>query len=534
MDATTVESVSFDPQAALAPLRRALALRQSLHWTGRGLCLGAAVGALLLLTRHFVVFSTAPRLALAAVCVGAASGAAMALHRRPTTLRAARAADDRFSLNDRLTTALELRESSEPLALLQRRDVSSRIRGLRLSDAASISPARHEIPAASLAVVLFAVTLVLPSATPPRVALARSVPSGLGAGRQAALAHLQVVRRSLMTGLTPVQRSTSGTQLALATLSRLQAQIRAARTQDEALRDVSAAQSRLQRAASGLHPVSHQAARQLAQSLPAYLSRQQKAQATKGGAQLARTLAGLLRHLGGTTKGMTAKEKQQLAAALQAAANAQSSSQLKSDLSQASSALGHNDAKTAGEALKHAAKRLAASPNDRMVKSRLHVTSKQLDGVKNDLSHLHRKQSAPPVGNALHNPTNAPGSSQQGGKDLGGTSGFSSRIGQISHGKGNRSRGTRNGDLRKLGGGLTQAGTASGKANAVVFVPGLATQGQHILPIEIQSAPKSVPVVPYQQVIARYGRSARTALDRSSLPPSLRGLVRTYFTTLAK
>ena len=51
MDASMTESTLFDPRATLAPLRRALAIRQMLHWTARGLCIGAGVGGLLLRKR---------------------------------------------------------------------------------------------------------------------------------------------------------------------------------------------------------------------------------------------------------------------------------------------------------------------------------------------------------------------------------------------------------------------------------------------------------------------------------------------------
>src|SRR5436305_664460 len=88
------------------------------------------------------------------------------------------------------------------------------------------------------------------------LAATRTASPRLNAVRQAALAHLHAISRELAAGLTPQQRRSPAAKQALSTISHLEAQLKRAGTQEEALRDISQAQTRLQHLNARLHPVS--------------------------------------------------------------------------------------------------------------------------------------------------------------------------------------------------------------------------------------------------------------------------------------
>jgi hypothetical protein len=66
-----------------------------------------------------------------------------------------------------------------------------------------------------------------------------------------------------------------------------------------------------------------------------------------------------------------------------------------------------------------------------------------------------------------------------------------------------------------------------------VYVPGHLGKGADTIQTGPQGNPAQGLVVPYQQVLASYNRSAHQALDRSALPPSLQRYVQRYFSSIS-
>lgn len=527
-----IEGTVFDVRSALAPLRRALGMKRSVLWVIRGLGCGAAAGAMILVVRHFFIFGAGAELAFSALVVGVLAACVAAVVRWPSILEAARTADRVFTLKDRLTTALEFQDSYDPLAVLQRRDVKKRISGLPLAEGARFQLRRRDAFLVAGAVLLFGCGLLLPAAQPATVQ-AQPNTVNLRALRQTALRHLQAVRRSFSTSLEPKQRSSAAAKQTLATFSNLANQLKQAKTQAQALRVISAAQTKLAQVSSHLGPISQTAARQFDRAVHRAMTRQERAEASKGGTHLDRAASRFLNRVANTTSSQSAGQRQQTARTLQRASGAVSDTRLKSDLSKAASALGHNDLKTASQALRHAEKLFRNTPSARSMQRSISHARKSLDSVKNDVNGLHKKAPRPGLSAAQNPPPNHFFSHPpaDGGKKQG-----ISQVSASQRGKGPSSAGTGPGGDAKGAPGVGVGRTGSGAAGpkALVYVPGLAGKGQHILPVDLQSKPRPGSVVPYQRVIAQYSRSARSSLERSPLPPSLRGYVRQYFTVLSK
>jgi hypothetical protein len=263
------------------------------------------------------------------------------------------------------------------------------------------------------------------------------------------------------------------------------------------------------------------------------ITRQEGADQLKGRTHLDKATSKFLQSLAGSASSMSNNQRSQVARALQKAANSMPDDPVRSDLQQAASALGHDDLKTARQALRHAAARFDNSNNQRGTRTKVNNAGSALNSVKNDVNGLHRKP-ANQSNNGQAPPPGAPRSSMQGGKEQGNTSPGNGVGGnQGKHGAGAQLRGPQGEDRASAGGGRNRASSGGADRYSVVYIPGLIVKGGHPLPYDIYSAPKRVPAVPYQQVIAQYQRTARASLDRSPLPPSMQEYVRQYFTALS-
>src|SRR5579872_441074 len=130
----------------------------------RGLLAGTLVAAFLALVDHLATFGSAIAL-LPLLLIGAIAGAVLGFRRRPDSLRAARTLDHGFSLADRSTTALELRDSTLPVAELQRQDAAKHVEGLNLSRTARTSFRLREAVGVPFALAIFlALALTVPAA----------------------------------------------------------------------------------------------------------------------------------------------------------------------------------------------------------------------------------------------------------------------------------------------------------------------------------------------------------------------------------
>ncbi len=568
-----MESQRADIVQLLAPVRRAMGLGRIARGALLGLAAGSAVGAGVLVAPHIRAFHFALPVGLLAAALGVMAGAAFAISRWPGALEAARAADFHFHLNDRLTTALELRSSDTPVAMLQRRDVARRIDGLALAQSRGPWLRRRDVAVTALAAMAFAGALALGTQGQAHRTAAAG-PSDTQRMRRAAAVQMQQLTSKLHRGLTPVQqRSEAWRQLDLA-LARLRRQLLHASTRRTALRAISATQQQLRHLALGLHPVNAKAVTRLNSSLARYLSKGRAGNNTGSSARSMLATAQALNRLAQSLAHLTPAQRAALALALAKAANATSDNALRSSLHEAASSLAYGDPQSASTALQQAARALAQTPGAQAALSRLGAAGSQLALLKNQLSGLAPSgwpSNQPGTSNAgssgqgtgRRNGYN-PGTGAKSGKGPGTGNSPGSRRGQgrgsrtgrgINRGQGGQPQraaptSSPQGAISRSGQGTSAAKPETGFAgrgsggrgragldrrgrNVTVYIPARPGKG----PETIQSGPNGAAapgsIVPYHQVIGQYTQSAHQALDRAALPSSLQRYVRRYFGTLS-
>jgi hypothetical protein len=554
----------------LAPVRRAMGLERIARGAFLGLAAGSAVGAAVLVALHIHTFHFAVQAGLLAIAVGVMAGVAFAIWRWPGAPEAARAADFHFHLNDRLTTALELRSSDTPVALVQRREVTSRIDGLPLAQSRGPWLRRRDGAVTALAAMAFAGALALGS--PGQVHhTAAAAPSESQRMRKAAATQLQQLTSKLHLGLTPAQLHSEALRKLDLALARLRRQLLQASTRRTALRAISTTQQQLRQLALGLHPVNAKAVAQLNSSLARYLNKGQAANNTQASARSMLATAQALNRLAQSLAHLTPAQRAALALALAKAANATSDNTLRQGLHQAASSLANGDAQSASAALQQTAQALAQTPSAQAALSRLGAAGSQLNLLKNQVSGVAGQI---PAGTPNGSQSNQPGASNTGssGRGTGRRNGYSlgtrGRSGK-GRGTGNRTgsqgrlgirgRGTGRGTRAGRGTGRGQNGQPQGNAptrsgtsgargrggrgqgglsrrgrNATVYIPARQGRGQETIQNGPSGAPAPGAIVPYHQVIGQFTQSARQALDRATLPSSLQQYVRRYFGTLSQ
>ncbi|MGI8825130.1 MAG: hypothetical protein ACR2JC_05710 [Chloroflexota bacterium] len=556
---------TLDIVRTLSPVTCAIGIGRVARGALLGFGVGALLGTAILLAAQVRAFGfTLPAAVLAAV-LGLVAGSAAGVVRWPRALEAARAVDLHFHLDDRLTTALELREADTPVASLQRRDVAGRIDGLTLRKSRGQWLRRREAAMAVVATLAFAAALTLgPQGGHHRSAAAAPL-SRTARVRHDAASQVRKLASKLDLGLTTAQlQSPAMRQLDLA-LSRLRHQLLQASTPHAGLRAISATQHQLRRLALGLHPVNVRAVAQLNSSLSRSLGKEQTrrtsaspSRSSLASAQALNRFAQLLPHL-------TPAQQAALAPALARAANATSSNALRSALRQAASSLANNDTRSARAALRQGAQSLSQSALAQVALARAAAAGTQLDALKNQIAGTGAAPPSLPLSARQGQPnTTGQGAGRKSGRTpgitVGSGRGRGTRPGQggllgRGHGAGRRGIGARRGNGRGRGRGFGQGTVAtSGRATSgargngglgrsrltrngrsvTVFVPGKQGKGAEIVRNGPQGAPAPGALVPYQQVVGQYSQSAHQALDRGALPPSLQEYVRRYFSTLSR
>lgn len=553
-DPRVLGSRRLDVARTLAPVVRTIGLRYVTRGALFGFAAGVVAGAIVLVAAHVWTFGVAVPAAVVIAALGALAGVAVGVARWPRAMDAARAVDLHFGLEDRLTTALELREDTTPVAVLQSRDLEQRIDGLSLSGVQGRWLRRNEVAGVVLAALVFAGALVLGPAGSAHHAAARA-PSTSTHQRHAAAQQVKKLTSQLHLGLTPSQLRSPAMRKLDAILSRLQHRLAHASSRAAALRAISATQQQLRQLAQGLHPVNARAVAQLNSSLSHYLQQGRHGKANPSArsnpatAQALNRLAQALAHL-------TPSQRAALARALARSANATSNNALRQSLRQAASDLANGQPQAGSQALQQAAQMLTQSGAARAAQSRAGAAQSQLNGLKNQVagqtpgrgtgtSPGQGKQGAATgakgAGNKPKSGTGAgrgqgtrPGQGQgQGrgqrvGQGRGTGKGRGRASGQATVGRGQRGTAGAHG----TGGRGTSSRTRSGKT-VTVYVPGKQGTGPTINRTGPQGAPSPGAIVPYQQVVGRYAQSAHQALDRTNLPPALQGYVRRYFSTLS-
>jgi hypothetical protein len=559
-----LDSLSFDVVAALAPARSALGIARLLRWALRGLGAGALAGAVVLLAAHLWPFSAALPLALTALPAGLLAGTAIGIRSWPDSPEVARSVDRRFDLRDRLTTALEFQGSDAPLSVLQRENAARHVGGVPLRESGRGQLTRQEMGMVALALLVFSALLLLGGTPAPHSRSANQTTSGQAQIRKAATTRLPAIARKLEHGLTPQQRQTAALHKLDAALAKLRRQLLKSTTRSQALRAISATQQQLRHLAAGLHPIHPQAVSQLNRSLTKYMTPQQRSAAAGSSAKALAAATQNLNHLAKSLSHLTPAQRSALARSLARAANATSSSTLRSTLHQAASSLAYGDPQSAASALRQAAAALHQSPGSATEQSRLSSAGSQLDNLKNDVSGV----GAPTSGG-----TSGRGNPGSGGKGSGKGSGSGKGTGQGKGTGSGQGKGAGSGQGKGSGSGSGQGkgtGTGQGSGNgkgqgqgsgsgsgqggtgghgigggrggpgahgrgryATVYVPGTQHSGPHSVRLGPNGQPQTGQIIPYRQVIGQYQRTAHTALDHSALTPAQQRAVLRYFSSIS-
>lgn len=541
-------SSEVDIAAVLAPVRRRLGGARLTQYGLTGAVAGAAGGtAWLALSLPFGVPFRVP-LAVGLLIAGGLAGVLLGVLRWPGLQAAARAVDRHFLLAERATTALERREASDPVSGLQRADTLRRLDRLDLSLSVRQRYRALEVGAGVMVAVLFSALIAvhLPGSG-HRAVGARTSNTG---ARTASVVRLPQLVKRLNRGLTPQARRDVAMQKLNRALARLRRQLDHASNRASALLAISATQQHIRRIARGLHPIKASAIKQLIHSLAPLVPRKLRAGSSATNKQALAAAVTALNHLAGSMSHLLAAQRASLARSLAQAANSTSDPSLRASLHQAASSLGYNDPKSAAQALRQAASAAGQSPNAQAAQSRLQSASSELDSMKADVSGL---GTAGKSGGVATTATGSNGKSsgsgkgngqgQGGGKGQGTGKGKGKGTGQgkgagsgqgKGQGSGQGSSGQGGTGGHGIGGGRGGSGPRGhGRYAPRVYVPSRQHSGSQSIQTGANGAPLPGSSVPYQQVVGQYARTARVALDRSSLPPDMQQYVRSYFSSIS-
>ncbi|HZU11306.1 MAG TPA: hypothetical protein VFB58_00560 [Chloroflexota bacterium] len=538
-------SSAFDAATVLSPVRLRLGLARLSRGMVRGVGAGGAAGVILLGAARLGL-PTPLALPVSLPVLGAAIGAALAVRAWPRWADAAHAVDRHFGLHDRVTTALQLSTAQTALPALQREDTFQRIAGLRLTDSNRLGIPAREAGAAAGVLLLLLILLFLPQP----VSRASTV-AGTGSNRlrHTVVTQVPAITRRAQQGLTLQQRRNPALHALALALMHLQRRLLRSPNRRSALRAISATQQQLHRLAATQHPISPFAARAAGQALQHLLTpaeRRQLLSAHSSDAALARAL----QRLASSLPHMTPSQRAALASALARAANNTADNTLRSALHAAASALGYNDQPLAQSALRSAAQALSQSPAASMARRRALAAASSLDSLKNAISGL-TSQSGPvtALGQGPGTGGQRSGGNGRGGQGAGKGSGSGQGSGHgrgagqgngAGHGAGS-GHGSGSGSGRGGTGGHGIGGGRGGSgpqgqgryAASHVYIPQRPHSGPHTILTGPNGAPLPGASVPYTVVVNQYAHTARTALDHSSLPPSLRAEVRSYFSAIS-
>jgi hypothetical protein len=496
-----------------------MAARRLVRWTVAGAGLGALAAAVVLAGLR--VHGNAPAAQVFACLAFPVGAAILALVRRPSLEDAARRADAHFGLDDRLTTALEYRASTEPLVVRQRNQTAAAVAGKSLRAGAGSWVAPRELAGAFVALLAAVILVAVPAPSASHASATSS--AELARIRKLAAQEIPALARSLPPS------NVRASQEAHQVLAHLQAELKRARTKADALRAISVAERRLARIAASIKPVDQSSASALAKTLSSYIPE------SRGPASLkaARALTNISRRL----RHATPAQKARMASDLLKAANAAHDARTRSLLRKAASAVGYGDKRRAQSTLRKASRSLRQSSSARKVQGSLSKTARKLDSAKYNLSpsRLGKLQGAAlstDQSKVRHDSAN--GAAPSRGSNLNRRIVNRNSAASGLNGKRNVSESGQPSDSGgySLGKQQDAAGNGSPKRFGVVYLQGKLSKGTYNVQTGPNGQVQHLSPSQYRLVLAQYARSAEGAVSRTALPPSLRTYVRRYFVVL--
>ncbi|HVC34961.1 MAG TPA: hypothetical protein VNL16_15725 [Chloroflexota bacterium] len=543
----------------LAPWRRQLRLARCLRWSLRGVIVGLTAAVLALVVGRLTPWADASAVAarLLGVCVVGAALIGLAV---PVSARRAASSADRVAgLADRVVTAWELRDRDESFARLQRADALAR---LRLAGPASLQPrpARREVIALAVVAVMCAIALLAPN---PMTEILRQ--------QQAEQARIRTAQQQVQALTVPKPAEDNQPALDQAQLDQavreLAQQLGQAKDAPSALAAISKTEQsvRAQIPSGGDQAAAALGAEAAALQQNAATRPLGNALATRDSASLAKASAALQAALAR----LTPAERAAVGRALQNAADAGTSASSSPDaaatsasLRAAAQAVQQGDLGEAGAQLGAAQSNLSQQLAATQVTASAQQTIAGLEQARGTVSGVASvpgsqtgagQGSQPGQASAGQAGTAASQTGLGAGPNGSGADQTGSGAGQSGGAAGDTGQGTGSGQGAGPGQGAgagdgtgTRAGGTGGRAASggtraaepgkttpgdQVFVPGQAGAGPSLQ----QTGPAGPALgseVPYQQVIGQYAQSAREHVDRGSLPPEVRDLVRKYFVGL--
>ena len=527
--------------AIIRELRRAAARARAARYAVHGLVGAVAWVALVLLIARLTPFERRATVAVAGIPVALAVAAIAWLLRQPSAAILMRLADIRLGLKERLSTAWERRSESGALDDVQRHDALQHATRTRLAAAFPVRVNRGE---ASLVAVLaiFALGLAL-LPNPMDQVLAQQKADRTSQARAAKA--VQDAQKKAADSTKPTAVDPQVQKI----LQDAQAKIRQADSPRKALESITPAEQQLQRLTDPGTPALSSSTQNLANALSGTSAGRTAAQAISSspqkGAQSVRDLASQLQN-------MSPKDRQELAKALEEAAQQAPNSQMRNSLSKASSSLQNGDASSAAQALDDVASQLDSlqqqENTDQAVASAINGLEAARQELATQADRDARGQGGQP--NAGASPSPGAGTSPGSGSGTGASPGAGSSGGGNGNGNGNGTgsgngtgTGTGSGSGSGSGSGGTNgtgssgSGTGSGagaKSTERVYVPGQPVPGQSQNDPTPLGPGQDVPLTSYSQVIQAYQQAALDATDQSLIPGSERDLVRQYFSQLGE
>ena len=534
-----------DSQVALDASLRPLVRRARAEVVARWLLMSAAVAAVwacavLAAGRAW----TLPVVAL--IATGSAilltAGVVMSVVRRPSPLNAARTADRRLALAERLATAVSQGDASTEIGERQRRDAWSVATALRAGDVYPLRSLRWR----ALAVV---------AAAAAAVALALTTPSNALAAQRAAIDHAAI--QKAITAISKQEQAAHRAATAQPDPTGALHQL------DQALRDALAQLHKAQTPEQALETISQLGQQIQSLSDPTLPSRLGAASAAgsamTGSASLGQVAAALaqgnlssaaasLRSVAGSLAQLTPAQLHQLASALARAASASTGDKpLANALQQAANALASGNTAAAGQALGAASSELQAAGAGASAAAGVAAAADAVASAKTGVAAAadadagaggqSGSAAGSPAGSQASSSPTANGNGTGNGNGAGSGNGTGSGSG-TGTGSGNGS-GTGTGSGSGSGGsggqGLSGSGGSrgvAGAANEQLFVPGSGNQpfGD---PQSFQLASgQNVPTQALSSVFEQFQAFVLQTLDRSGFAPGDRDLVRQYFASL--
>jgi hypothetical protein len=456
-----------------------------------------------------------------------AAGIAVSVVRRPSPLIAARTADRRLGLAERLATAVALGDGTTDIGKRQRSDASSVASGLRVRDVYPLRSLRWRALALSAGFAA-AVTLAI---TTPTNAIAAQHAAGDHAAIQKAIAAIKKQEQAAHKAATTQPDPTGSLHQLDQALRDALTQLRKAQNPDQALETISQLGQQIQGLADPTLPSRLGAASAAGSAMAGTATLGQVAAALAQG-NLSGAAASL-RSVAGSLPQLTPAQLHQLAKALAAAARASTGDRpLANALQQASSGLASGQTAAASQALRASSSELQSLAGSASAAAGVAAAADTAAAAKAGVAAAAdvdsggggRSGSAGGSSSGSQGSASPPASGSGTGSGTSTGSGTGSGSGSGSGGSGG------SGGQGASGSGGSHSGAAG--ANDRLFVPGSGNQpfGD---PQSFQlGSGQNIPTQALSSVFAQFQAFVLQTLDRSGFAPGDRDLVRQYFASL--